>query len=216
MAPKILLSTGTSDPIAYIEAVQLAGGDPTAQYCPQYDESFDALILCGGLDVQPSYYNQPMAGTEEVDPKRDTAEVELIRAFLAAGKPIFGICRGCQLLNIYFGGTLIQHLDTTDEHRINELGVYIPHAATAEPGSILADIYGLQFNINSHHHQAIDTLGNGFRVTTRAPEGVVEAIEHESLPIFAVQWHPEQMSGRFATADTVDGVPLLRKFVEMI
>ena len=217
MTPKILLSTGTSDPSAYVEAVQAAGGDPTAVYCPQYEDRFDGLILCGGVDVHPKYYGEPIDGSVNIDDKRDSAEMELVRAFLAAGKPIFGICRGCQLLNIYFGGTLVQHLPTFEGHTAETDGVYIPHAATAEPGSLLAEVYGTEFTVNSHHHQAVKDLAPGFRVTMRsADDGVVEAIEHETLPIFAVQWHPERMSGRFSTDDTVDGVPILRKFVEML
>lgn len=217
MTPKILLSTSRDDPSAYIEAVQAAGGDPTAAYCPQYEDRFDGLILCGGVDVHPSYYGEPIDGTRTIDPQRDSAEMELVRAFLAAGKPIFGVCRGCQLLNIYFGGTLVQHLPTFEGHTVETDGVYIPHAATAEPGSLLAEVYGTEFTVNSHHHQAVKDLAPGFRVTMRsADDDVVEAIEHETLPIFAVQWHPERMSGRFATDDTVDGVPILRKFVEML
>lgn len=217
MTPKILLSTSRDDPAAYIEAVQAAGGDPTAAYCPQYEDRFDGLILCGGVDVHPSYYGEPIDGTRTIDPQRDSAEMELVRAFLAAGKPIFGICRGCQLLNIYFGGTLVQHLPTYEGHTVETDGVYIPHGATAEPGSLLAEVYGTEFTVNSHHHQAVKDLAPGFRVTMRsADDGVVEAIEHETLPIFAVQWHPERMVGRFATGDTVDGLPLLRHFVSSI
>ncbi len=214
MNPKLLLSTSRDDPSPYVEAVQKAGGEPTALYCPEFSDIYDGLILCGGADVHPQFYGQQVTDSVNMDLRRDKAEMALIRAFLAAGKPIFGICRGCQILNVYFGGTLHQHLDAAHIHAPKVYGNYLSHDAIALPGSICHRIYGQSFPINSHHHQGIATLAPCLKATMLASDGaVVEAVEHESLPVSAVQWHPEKMCLRFARPDTVDGLPILCDFV---
>lgn len=88
------------------------------------------------------------------------------------------------MLNVAFGGDLIQHIDNHDGE---------PHPVRAEPGSLVHKLCGAEFSANSFHHQAVGRVGNGLRVTARAADGTVEAIEHESLPVYGVQWHPERM-----------------------
>ena len=216
MTPTILLATSLSDPSAYVEAVEAAGGIPVAAYCPQYHSRYDALLLCGGCDVQPHLYSEAVDGAVDMDADRDDAEIALIKAFLEAGKPILGICRGCQLLNVYFGGTLHQHLDTAATHAPQVVGNYLAHGATATEGSRLYSLYGHSFSINSHHHQAIKALAPDLTVTMRAEDGVIEAVSHRSLPVWAVQWHPEKMCLRFAREDTVDGLPVFTEFIRSI
>ena len=216
MKPKLLLSTSRDDPAPYMKAFQAAGAEPTARYCPQYEDRYDALVLCGGCDVHPRFYGEEVDGSVNMEPQRDEAEYALIRAFLAAGKPIFGICRGCQLLNVYFGGTLYQDLETSPTHSPEVYGNYLAHSATAVPGSDCHAVYGSRFSINSHHHQGIKALAPGFTVTMRGDDGVIEAIAHDTLPIRAVQWHPEKMCLRSARQDTVDGLPILKHFVDSL
>ena len=207
MRPKILLSASLK-PQPYIDILKAAGADPVSIYCPEVDTNYDGLLLCGGPDVDPKYYGEEIAGAEGMVPERDCAEWALIKAFLEAGKPIFGVCRGAQILNVYFGGSLHQHLSNAEIHTPFVPEVYIPHPVHAEPGSILEGLYGSDFTINSHHHQAVKALGKGLKITACCDD-VVEGFEHETLPVFAVQFHPERM----IKEDTVNGLPIFQYFV---
>ncbi len=212
MKPRILLSANTNSRY-YIEAVENCGGVPVTVYCPSAWEGFDGLILCGGNDVDPKYYEEPFNGAVDIDEKRDAAEMKLIQKFLDAGKPILGICRGHQILNVFFGGSLVQHLPNTDEHR-NGKDFYITHTIRAEKDSIVGQMYGTKFTVNSSHHQAIKRPGKELRVTAWA-EDVPEAFEHKTLNVFGVQWHPERMSFGQRREDTVDGAEIFRYFLQL-
>lgn len=146
---------------------------------------FDGLLLSGGGDIEASLFGQaehPEAGKPDL--ARDHEELALLDAFCACGKPVFGICRGMQVLNVYFGGDLIQHMTGHDG---------TPHTITAVPGSRMHALCGASFTANSFHHQAVDRLGDGLLGTAYAEDGTVEAIAHETLPVYGVQWHPERM-----------------------
>ena len=210
--PKLLLSSAVKNQ-NYVDAVEKLGGIAVAQYLPEYDSTCDGLILCGGSDISPGYYGEEINGSVNIDDARDKAEMELIRKFVEAGKPILGICRGCQILNVYFGGSLYQHIDNAREHASNA-DYDLIHLATAVRGSLLHRLYGEAFVVNSYHHQAVKKLGDGFQITmTSGPEQIVEAIEHETLSIFAVQWHPERMCFAKKREDTVDGSEIFRHFL---
>ena len=212
--PKILLSAKGSKEV-YMEAVELAGGVPVAVYCPAYSDEYDGLILCGGADVEPHHYGQPVNGSVAMEPERDAAEFRLIEAFLQAGKPVFGICRGCQILNVWFGGTLHQDIPTKARHRLDPQQPYLLHTVMADD-PLLEGLYGREFVVNSCHHQAVDQLGKELRVTARCPEDqVVEAFTHESLPVFAVQWHPEKLSGSWLREGATDGIGLFEYFIRL-
>ena len=105
MCPNILLSVEL-EAEKYIHAVELAGGTADAKKCPEVDLSYDGLILCGGRDVDPALYGEVINGAVEIDYERDTAEMALLKAYVEAGKPVLGICRGSQLMNVFFGGSL--------------------------------------------------------------------------------------------------------------
>lgn len=212
MKPKILLSANNNKQY-YIDAVNLSGGEATCEYLPRVDLSFDGLILCGGNDIDPKYYGEEFGGSVNIDASRDEAEFELAKAFIEAGKPVLGICRGSQLLNVYFGGSLIQHLPNADIHT-NKSDYYITHEVSAEKGSVLEKLYGENFRINSSHHQAVKKLGAGLVATAFYGE-VVEGFEHKSLPVFAVQFHPERMCYSQQREDTVDGAPIFEYFINL-
>lgn len=193
MKPNILLSTNrSSTKTLYINSVKDCGGKPDDFYCHEIDTNYDGLILCGGADIHPKFYGQEIRGAENIDENRDECELQLAKAYIEIGKPVFGICRGLQLLNVLFGGTLIQHLSKVDNHRNDDKnGVF--HKVKAEKGSIVNDLYGNEFAVNSFHHQGIHKIGQDLRITAYSDDGVIEAFEHKSLPVFAVQWHPERI-----------------------
>ncbi|MCQ2385874.1 MAG: gamma-glutamyl-gamma-aminobutyrate hydrolase family protein, partial [Clostridia bacterium] len=160
----------------YGNAVEAAGAKAT--FCSEgTDETlFDALLLCGGSAVSTRRYGEARHGAKEPDEERDEAELRLLRSFTEAGKPVFGICRGEQLINVFFGGTLIQHLPTWDYHVNFQL-----HEVTALPDSPIGRIYGERFTVNSAHHQAINRLGKGLRDIAWSENGkIIEAVVHET------------------------------------
>ncbi|MFF0910625.1 gamma-glutamyl-gamma-aminobutyrate hydrolase family protein [Microbacterium enclense] len=162
--------------------------------------SADALIVMGGEDVDPALYggdvDDPRVG--QTFPAADRAQVDLIRAAVAAGRPVVGICRGMQIVNVALGGTLVPHLEG-DAH-VNPGSVadcMVDHDITVEPDSAMARVFGAtQLTVRSAHHQAVDRLGPELRVTARAEDGTIEALEHVSAPLWCVQWHPEDVGAQ--------------------
>ena len=159
--------------------------------------SLDGLMLCGGRDIDPSRYGQsPHAEAEQPDKLRDELEEKLLSAAIDADLPFLGICRGAQMLNINRGGTLIQHLpDVVGDNRY-QLGnaQFTPADVEVETSSILGSLVGDKVsNAALYHHQAIDELGKGLKVTAKSEDGIIEAVELTDHPFgVAVQWHPEQ------------------------
>ncbi len=143
-------------------------------------EDSDALILCGGADISPSFYNEENVSSYNVDYELDLYEFNLLKEFVALKKPILGICRGMQMINIFFCGTLHQHIDN---HKGDSGDIY--HKIIYNDKEIL---------VNSAHHQAVKTLGKDLTITATSLDGIVEAIRHKELPIFGVQFHPERMA----------------------
>ena len=193
---------------AFAECVAAAGGVPVvipfiADPADVVDR-LDGLIVTGGQDVHPSRWG----GSAEVDPaadprwdhdtpdaERDSYEAALICAGVDAGIPVLGVCRGHELLNVVFGGTLIEHLaDGPITHSTQHAAPTDgdpAHVVEFVAGSLLHDVYGPRRVVNSWHHQAVDRWGRGLRVTGRTPDGVVESIALEDRPVVGVQWHPE-------------------------
>lgn len=151
------------------------------------------LLLPGGDDIDPSRYGQSRhEKCGKSSALRDEAEWKLLDAFLPTGKPIFGICRGCQFLNVYLGGTLHQHIEGHSDFKSRARGC---HNVTIRQGSHLSSLLPETITVNSLHHQAVDVLGKGLTVSAVSENGIVEAIELENHPFcIAVQWHPEHPS----------------------
>ncbi len=196
---KILL-TAKKPPTNYIEALTALGADCTIAAAGATADGFDGLLLCGGGDLDPALYNQPLNGSHSISPERDALELSCVHHFLKAGKPILGICRGMQLLNVAFGGSLIQHLPTAHLHQSADGD--LSHFIRAE--GALKKLYGSRPIVNSSHHQAVDRLGRGLQAIGSSEDGVVEAIVHERLPILGVQFHPERMQ---------NGAPIFKLFL---
>lgn len=180
----------------------------------------DGLLMHGGADVWPgSYGEQPLRPEWHGDRVRDEYEIALVRAFVAAGKPVFGICRGLQLINVAHGGTLYQDIATQRpgalRHRDAQAYDLNFHDVEVLPGTRLAHLLGgpAQHKINSVHHQGIKDLAPGFQVEAVSPkDGVIEAIRSAGATwVAAVQWHPEFHRPELGV---VDDTPVLRDFLE--
>jgi putative glutamine amidotransferase len=205
-------------PAPYVQALQRAGAqDAVLTPAPLSDaeaasllERFDGLLLAGGGDLDPSLYDQPCHDeVYGVDPRRDHFELALARTLTRTAVPTLAICRGAQVLNVALGGTLDQHI--TDRpglvaHGVpGEVGGAAMHPVTVTAGSRLAGALGTtRPDCSSHHHQAIDRLGDGLRVVARADDGVVEGVELAGDTwIVAAQWHPEETAASDPTQQSL-------------
>lgn len=202
----------------YSDAVFYAGGIPmiTCGRCAEeMADLCDGLLITGGPDLEPEVYGeQPLNDTVKPMPERTAFEKPLFQAFLDRGKPILGICRGCQFINAVMGGTLYQ--DLVEQKGWVHFNAQIRHEVYAEEGSVLYRLFGPKFRTNSTHHQAVKDLAPGFHVTARSVEGIVEAYEHDTLPILATQFHPERLTGILWDDRTPDFRSWFEYFVELV
>lgn len=192
-------------PTPYLEALRRAGAEAVVLLPRRMDAGavqrllsrFDGLVLIGGTDVDPALY-----GAEEhpecygIDPVRDAFEVALVRTAVDRDLPTLAICRGIQMVNVARGGTLDQHITGREgliAHGVPGGGHGVSHPVDLEPGSQVAKAMGVDRpTCFSHHHQAIDRLGEGLQPVGRSEDGVVEAVELEDGWLLGVQWHPEE------------------------
>ena len=196
-------------PRVYFDSVIRAGGiavllppqpaDPAS--VGRVLDSLDGLVVTGGKDVDPARYGQAAhPATDEPRPDRDAWEDELLRQAIDRQLPFLGICRGAQLLNVALGGTLHQHLPDLVGHGEYQAGdgVFNTVDVRVEPQSRLHGLFDALAGPHSvpvYHHQSIDALGDGLRVTARTGDGVIQAVELPAVPFgVAVQWHPEQVA----------------------
>lgn len=192
-------------PKNFVSGCQQAGGLPLLlpiskpADCQQYVQQIDKLLLTGGQDVDPRFYgelpHQTLGGTQ---PERDHFELALIKEARARGKPILGICRGMQLLNVALGGSLYQDLSLRPSPSLKHVQVPTPfrlpsHPVEIEKDSLLAQILPTSqpYQVNSFHHQTIHEVAPSFTIAATAPDGVIEALENKQERILAIQWHPE-------------------------
>ena len=224
--PVIGISSGVSEGKVslrdeYGNAVCRAGGIPViipvttdSTIIGKYAGIIDGLIMSGGEDIQPAYYGEEVFnGTVECVARRDTADFLLLRAALRRGLPVLAICRGEQLANVLFGGSLYQdlpsQLGTAVCHSQDKKRDCAEHTVYLEEGSRLRGLLGVDsIGVNSFHHQAVRTLGEGLKVSARAADGVIEAFEGKG--VFGVQFHPEA----FVSAGDDTFLPIFTDFVE--
>lgn len=189
----------------YVNSVLAAGGVPLM--LPIIDdedaiklqlENLSGIIVMGGHDVEPHFFNEePLSCLGEILPKRDVYELRLIKAAKALKKPILGICRGMQILNVAFGGSLYQDLslikrDIQIQHVQKARPQERTHSIKTEAASIMQKVFGKEDMVNSYHHMAVKDLAKDFKITAYAPDGVVEAIEYiGECFMMGVQFHPE-------------------------
>jgi len=212
--------TSTSAPLTYVESVIRAGGVPLVlpitldpAIMAQMLDRVDGLIMTGGEDIDPLKWfgEEPVPGMGEIVPARDSFDIALIRMAVGRGMPVLGICRGHQLLNVAFGGSLFQDIPSqvkgsSVKHSQKAPRYYGTHTINIEKGSLLNKQIGLEkVAVNSYHHQAVKDVAPGFKVTARSVDGIVEAMEKiGSTKVFSVQFHPEGFTA--SNIDTFLGI----------
>jgi gamma-glutamyl-gamma-aminobutyrate hydrolase PuuD len=197
----------------YIAATERAGGiavllPPQGARAEDVLDRIDGLVLTGGADVDPLRYGEaPTERTSRPRVLRDEWEIGLTRAALQHDVPLLAVCRGLQVLNVALGGSLHQHLPEVTGHDGHQPGPGIFGAVDVniEPGTRTAELIGPRARVSCHHHQALARLGSGLKVTGRADDGTVEAVEVPGRAFaFGVQWHPEENGEDVLFAALVD------------
>jgi putative glutamine amidotransferase len=202
----------------YLAAIKVSGATavvitplpapPTTAEAAGILAGIDGLVLPGGWDVSPEEYGGAPASEEtRVDHALDKTEVALVRGALESRTPVFGICRGQQLINVAFGGSLFGHIDDHDGH--GEARDILVHAVDIDPNSELGQVARSPLLVNSLHHQAVRELAPGLRATAYSPDGIIEALESDDGLVVAVQSHPEELVGNQSWARA-----LFTRFVE--
>lgn len=198
---------------------------------------YDGLVLPGGGDIAPALFGARDEGSRDIDEQLDCLQLRTLDAFVQAGKPVLGICKGLQIINVHFGGTIIQDLPepsqlvhayvSPKESRppqkdspckmpvIRNNGDKI-HPTKAARGTFPQQLYGDAPITNSAHHQGAGSVGDGLLVAQYSCDFVIEAIYHAQLPILGVQWHPERMCFEYADIRMDDGAALLRYFLSLL
>ncbi|MEA2638220.1 MAG: putative glutamine amidotransferase [Chloroflexota bacterium] len=205
----------------YLRAVEAAGGeavtlDPqpnglSSDQATAMVHDIDGLLVPGGWDVDPPAYGEErQEQTPNVDPPLDLTEIALVRAAVDGGVPVFGICRGQQVINVALGGTLRQHIDGHDMHG-HPRGL-LAHSIDVVPGSELSSVLSSEtVMVNSLHHQSVKEVAPGLHITAHSPDGVVEGLESSDGMVVAVQCHPEELIGQQGWA-----MSLFRRFVDRV
>jgi putative glutamine amidotransferase len=201
--------TAYESPFSYATAVEKAGGVPVLlpyrtdlALVPRYVDLIDGMLFSGGHDLDPAAWGEAYhPKTNKIDPLRERFERALMAEVERRHTPALGICLGSQLMNVYRGGSMIQFLPEHEradalEHRKGDCEPWNCHPVSIEPESTLARAIGQHqvITCNTSHKQAMSNIGRGLRVVAKAPDGIVEAVEDPSMPLWlGVQWHPERM-----------------------
>lgn len=204
---------------------------PRLNYCPS---NYDGLILPGGGDIAPALFGAANEGSRDIDEQLDCLQLRTLDSFIQAEKPVLGICKGLQIINVHFGGTILQdlpehsqlvHACVPPEKARAGLHNKMPaickngdkiHPTKAACGTFSERLYGSAPITNSAHHQGIGAVGDGLLVAQYSHDFVVEALYHERLPILGVQWHPERMCFEYADIRMDNGAKLLQYFLSLL
>jgi len=223
MQPKIGLINTWAFLDEHIDCILQAGGLPVmlpvaagAENAKAYIDNLDGLLIPGGEDVTPFLYGEePVPQVKLIKREKDDFELALIREAIAQNKPVFGVCRGQQLVNVALGGTLIQDIPTQggkiSHHQDDTIPSELIHSVELTEGTHLHQLFGkTRLEVNAYHHQAVKEVAPGLRVAAKAPDGIIEAVESEDGRIFAVQWHPECLCKRYP-----EFLALYRRLIEL-
>ena len=219
---KIVIPALPCDLTNYVNAIEAQGAEAAVKHCCQdFDiNDFDGLILPGGIDIDPIWYGCINKSCGEINDELDKLQERYLKAFVEAKKPVLGICRGHQLVNVFFGGKLNQDISTKKYHARDILsGPDKFHIAEISgEDSWFKPIYGDKFEINSSHHQASEVLGEDLIVDLYSATGdrVIEGTHHRTLPIWTTQWHPERCRASKMHPDVVDGYKVLEFYIDKV
>lgn len=198
MTKKILIPGRPELTKNYEAAVISYGALPVVSLSEPSIEEFELLILPGGGDIHPSFFNQTNTASQNLDYELDKAQFRFLELFLKAGKPVIGICKGMQLINVYFGGNILQNM-TADQlavHAYQEEDSYhliFFNTLSPMPLGDGRQLFPGKTQVNSAHHQCINHLGQGLTTLQYSLDYVPETIAHISLPVLGFQWHPERL-----------------------
>ena len=187
---KVAIVGRCKDTVNYEKALQAMG----VGYIVTMDlgklPDYDALLLPGGGDITPAFFGQKNHGSKNIDIELDITQLQALDVFVKQERPVLGICKGMQIINVFFGGTIIQHIKESPRHAWDNGDKR--HATSIAANSFLETLYGKHMITNSAHHQALGSIGRCLCVVQTAQDGIIEGIAHERLPILGVQWHPER------------------------
>ena len=192
--PLIAIVGRSKDTYNYENALRTLGVSYLTTLDTQEATHATHLLLPGGGDITPAFFGQHNHGSRNIDTELDILQIKALTLFLEQKKPVLGICKGLQLINIHLGGTINQDIDTADIHKWTgqDQKHHVYHSGL-DRSDFFYQLYGTSALVNSAHHQAIDKLGSGLAVVCRAGDNVIEGIMHTTLPVIAVQWHPERI-----------------------
>ncbi|MBD5545198.1 MAG: C26 family cysteine hydrolase domain-containing family [Lachnospiraceae bacterium] len=182
----------------YEAAVASYGASPIVSFSDVSAKDYELLLLPGGGDIHPSFFNQTNTASRNLDYELDQAQFKLLDRFVKAEKPVLGICKGMQLINVYFGGNILQNMnaDQLAIHSYQEEDSYhliFLNTLSSIPLKIGFPFFPGKMLVNSAHHQCIDHLGQGLTTLQYSLDYVPETIAHINLPVLGFQWHPERL-----------------------
>lgn len=201
--------TETKNYVEYVKGLKL---DPCVTLNPGEIAGCGALLLPGGGDITPAFFGEKNRGSKNIDTELDILQLQALDFAVKTRLPVLGICKGLQIINVGFGGTIIQDMPTADLHRYMAGDQY--HSTVISEDSWLYELYGAGCIVNSAHHQSIGQLGNGLKAVQFCPkDGCIEAVAHSTLPVLGVQWHPERIDEKRAM---LSGQKVLSYFVSLV
>ena len=191
--PCILIAGRTKDTVNYENALTRLSIPHITSLSLSRLKDCQGLLLPGGGDITPAFFGQKNNGSHNIDTELDIIQLQILEWAVHYHKPVLGICKGMQIINVFFGGTIIQHMNHHEMHAYHNGDRF--HNSTIVPHTYLHSLYGDTLYTNSAHHQCLDRMGKDilpaqYATFTHTPE----AIYHKSLPIYGVQWHPERFS----------------------
>ncbi len=174
----------------------------------------NGVVLPGGGDITPAFFGERNKGSRNIDTELDIIQLQAVDHCIRLGIPLLGICKGMQVINVAFGGTIIQDLPDADRHKYMEKDQY--HATDIAADSFLAKLYGRKMIVNSAHHQGVGRLGKQLQAIQWCPyDGCIEALVHEKLPIIGLQWHPERLDRELSGNDATPLLLYLASLIEV-